>query len=291
MITSLQYSPTQSDEQYGFSSLLDNEQALNINQQLNIIEKLQQSRDVQHLFSIFSQEVSEYLQFSKIRLRIGNRNYIEKSNKHGDEHTHKIHLRSSPVDASLMVNQNMSFTSAQLSYLYQLSRLLKTVLPQTLSIEQLQEQLRIDYLTGIANRCDFDNNLQQAIAHNQRCTYGLQLLLFDLDNFKHINDQFGHLIGDRALIHVAQGLKESCRNGDHISRLGGDEFAIILQPAREKAAEIVSKRIHKWLASHLFEKKIQLTISSGYSTWEPGMSADSFINAADQAMYRNKFAS
>ncbi|CAG8998479.1 MAG: hypothetical protein CENE_00430 [Candidatus Celerinatantimonas neptuna] len=287
MITSLQYS--QSDE-YDFSYLLNSDQSLTINQQLNIIEKLQQSHDVQHLFSTFSQEISAYLQFSNIRLCIDNRNYIEKSNQNGDTYTHKIHLRSSPVDASLIINQSVCFTSSQLSYLYQFSRLLKTVLPQTLSIEQLQQQLRIDYLTGIANRCDFDTNLKQSIAHNQRCSYGLQLLLFDLDNFKHINDRFGHLVGDKALIHVAHGLKESCRNGDHISRLGGDEFAIILQPAREKAAEVVSRRINKWLAIHPFEQNIQLTMSSGYATWRKGMNTDTLINAADQAMYRNKFA-
>ncbi|MFM2484957.1 putative bifunctional diguanylate cyclase/phosphodiesterase [Celerinatantimonas yamalensis] len=95
------------------------------------------------------------------------------------------------------------------------------------SYEQLKQLAESDPLTGIANRYRFDKALEQTIQQNQRSNQYVALFILDLDRFKHINDNFGHQVGDKLIQGVAQRLQEKLRSSELIARLGGDEFALI----------------------------------------------------------------
>lgn len=115
--------------------------------------------------------------------------------------------------------------------------------------------------------------------------------MLDLDNFKGINDQFGHLVGDRVLAGLGKIVKESIRVSDIASRYGGEEIAILLPVTQEKAAEEVARRLLRNIADKEFKvkgKKIRMTASIGFASLEEKMKLQDLINHADKALYQAK---
>jgi diguanylate cyclase (GGDEF)-like protein len=148
-----------------------------------------------------------------------------------------------------------------------------------------------DSLTGLFNRRIFDETLaQQAKSPNMR---PVSLLLIDLDNFKQVNDTFGHQSGDQVLKSFARILKESCRGHDLVARFGGEEFAIILSQAKAAAAHAIAQRIRNRLANTVFTfdgRQIQITASIGLATCEDGgtIFTANLVKQADHALYQAK---
>ena len=148
-----------------------------------------------------------------------------------------------------------------------------------------------DGLTGLFNRRIFDETLaQQAKSPNMR---PVSLLLFDLDNFKQLNDTFGHQSGDQVLKSFAGILKESCRGHDLVARFGGEEFAIILSQTKATAAHAIAQRIRNRLAKTVFTfdgRQIQITVSIGLATCEDegAIFTANLVKQADQALYQAK---
>ena len=149
-----------------------------------------------------------------------------------------------------------------------------------------------DPLTGLATRDLFVDRLQHALTGAARSKTPVTVLILDVDDFKAVNDSFGHGIGDLLLTMVAQRLRASLRPGETISRLGGDEFAVLLRdPASARDASGVAARITEvlrkpisWDAHTLF-----VTASVGVATSGPRLrTVEDLMNAADTAMYRAK---
>ncbi|RAU17308.1 GGDEF domain-containing protein [Nitrincola tibetensis] len=149
-----------------------------------------------------------------------------------------------------------------------------------------------DSLTGLANRFEFNDRLQDAVKLSIRQNRYCALLFFDLDKFKSVNDHYGHGVGDELLIAVADMLRQVVRNTDTVARLGGDEFAIILndlaEPERaamaaQKVIDLLSQPLQ--VAGHL----IQTGTSIGITTY-PGdtQDPDELLLHADLAMYQAK---
>jgi diguanylate cyclase (GGDEF)-like protein len=159
---------------------------------------------------------------------------------------------------------------------------------------QLIELTNRDTLTGLHNRRYFDALIEQELKRANRMAYPLSLLLVDIDKFKGINDQYGHLVGDLCLQHVSQLLCNGLhRAGDTIARIGGEEFAIIMLGADAKEGQAMSEklRLHISNVPFLYEsEKIPITISIGGVTVAPGLtdSPHYLINLADNALYRSK---
>lgn len=149
-----------------------------------------------------------------------------------------------------------------------------------------------DTLTGLANRPLFNDRLSLAMARARRERYSFPIMLFDLDDFKDINDTLGHTAGDRLLQAVAVRLNKILRGTDTIARMGGDEFLLLLPEAKTREATIAVAR--KVLA--VFQKpfliearEIKITVSIGIAFYPTdGKDGDSLIKNADIAMYQAK---
>jgi diguanylate cyclase (GGDEF)-like protein len=149
-----------------------------------------------------------------------------------------------------------------------------------------------DNLTGLANRNLLNDRIEHAISLYQRHGYLFALILLDMDGFKAINDNLGHLIGDRLLIEVSQRLCASVRMGDTVARLGGDEFVILLENLKERQdAIITAERIQASMepTCRLAEQDIKISISMGMAfSVESYHSPKEILVDADIAMYRAK---
>ena len=132
---------------------------------------------------------------------------------------------------------------------------------------RVEQQARIDDLTGLFNRRHFDTYLKQEIDLNSRYGGMLSLILLDLDYFKAYNDQEGHLAGDKVLVQVGQIIKLSIRSSDQVFRYGGDEFAIVLPRTTTDEAFIIAKRVRAQIASKMADKNINMTASLGLASW------------------------
>jgi len=157
-------------------------------------------------------------------------------------------------------------------------------------IKELEEKMETDPLVNIPNRRGFEKELQRAILHRNRYQTSAALIFLDLDNFKHINDQFGHLAGDEVLKRVAQKLSSEIRGTDMIARIGGDEFAILLWHIN------VSNAVAKALAIERAVETIQLGTghrtplgaSAGVAMLGASEMPAHWISRADADMYRRK---
>ncbi len=149
-----------------------------------------------------------------------------------------------------------------------------------------------DALTGLYNRKAFIEFLENEVKYAQRYGSGLTLLFFDLNRFKQVNDTFGHEIGDRLLMAVAERSKAALRDSDIVFRLGGDEFTVILKTPEEISAESVVRRILENLAEPYPFGDIRVdfvSASIGIAVFpRDGLTAGELMKNADRAMYEAK---
>jgi len=155
-----------------------------------------------------------------------------------------------------------------------------------------------DFLTGLFNRRRFEQELTQEVERTGRYGHLGAVLMIDLDNFKEVNDAFGHRVGDDLLKSVAQALNHRIRHTDILARVGGDEFAVLLRQADAERAEIVADEIVKALRRQtavLADQMIHMTASVGVALFD-GLSDVEVLAYADAATYeakeagRNRFA-
>ena len=165
--------------------------------------------------------------------------------------------------------------------------LLLSKLRQLFDSEQNLSQT--DHLTGIVNRRAFLQILTKEILRQGRNNQPLTLAYIDLDNFKDINDNFGHAKGDFLLQLVTSTFKQNLRRTDIIARLGGDEFAILLPDMDQLAAQAVIPMLQEHFRNKTNQHRLEVTLSIGVLTClEPPKSADEMITLADSLMYEVK---
>lgn len=159
---------------------------------------------------------------------------------------------------------------------------------------QLAHQASHDYLTGLANRGLFVEHLENALARAHRGGEPVTVLFVDLDEFKAVNDEFGHEAGDQLLVEVARRLKMCLRPGDVVARIGGDEFTILLEnpSSPDEAAHVAARIVHSFeVLFRLGEQEMRVTASIGTAlSSDTGDSASQLLRGADLAMYQAKRA-
>lgn len=148
---------------------------------------------------------------------------------------------------------------------------------------------RTDGLTGISNRRDFLDIAKRLVADATRYRQPLTIAYIDVDDFKSLNDNFGHKYGDRVLQVIAWELKASLRVTDGAGRLGGDEFAILLPRVSYEPAIAVINRVHQSLTQAMKKHQFAVTFSIGVVSFNsPPISVDVLIETADSLMYKAK---
>lgn len=161
-------------------------------------------------------------------------------------------------------------------------------------LERIKEMANRDGLTGLANRRRFDETFPELVAQSTHTGRPLSLLILDIDDFKEVNDRFGHLAGDALLKVLAATIKDRIRTADLAARYGGDEVVVVLPGADLEAAVSVARSITEELALRMAETgKIlaptaSCTVSVGAAQLEPGDNPQSLIARADRALYEAK---
>lgn len=159
------------------------------------------------------------------------------------------------------------------------------------AVHQVQEHMRearTDFLTGLANRHEFDSFLRREVARAERFGDPLSLAMIDLDGLKRINDERGHKAGDEALRTVGATLKATVRSLDLAARIGGDEFALVMPQTDAAGARDVLARFGQHVDQARSEGRSEASVSVGFCQWQEGMSLDLFCSAADAELYAAK---
>lgn len=167
----------------------------------------------------------------------------------------------------------------------------KNSVSRHIEIENLKQEASLDALTGISNRGDFERQLNQYASNAKRYGKNLSMFLFDIDNFKKINDTYGHQAGDEVLKSIAETVKRNIRSCDLIARYGGEEFVVVLPETSPEMAAELADRIRIRIAAtgiKAGDLEINATASFGVAYLEPEMEVSDFISKADENMYKAK---
>jgi len=162
--------------------------------------------------------------------------------------------------------------------------------------DELAELATLDQLTGLPNRRKFEERLDIELLRSRRYGRPLSLFIVDIDNFKEVNDSYGHLAGDDVLRLVAVRGREMVREIDFFARWGGDEFVFLLPETDRKQAIETSERLKTVIQSTPLrisdEVSVTLTVSGGISTWDSrddgSRSKSALFDEADRALYKAK---
>lgn len=158
-------------------------------------------------------------------------------------------------------------------------------------LEEQRQKALIDPLTGLPNRAAWGERLEQEVAQWQQHGNTLLLAMLDLDHFKAINDNYGHLAGDKVLKIIASVLRKRLRGSDFIARFGGEEFVLMMPntswPVGARLAETLRAAIEA-CPFHFKGERVTITMSIGMSAFKPGDHSDLVLKRADQALYRAK---
>jgi diguanylate cyclase len=160
-------------------------------------------------------------------------------------------------------------------------------------LREERSQAQTDALTGIPNRLAYEERLAQEVARWKRFSTPLVLLIWDVDHFKQINDNFGHKAGDKVLRTIARTLAGAIRETDFVARYGGEEFAHLMTGSSLADCLVVADRLRAVIEStgfHFRERAVTVTASCGLAQFRDGDSTESWFERADRALYRAKQA-
>ena len=157
------------------------------------------------------------------------------------------------------------------------------------TLERERALARSDYVTGVVNARFFRDLAQREIDRSARYLHPFTIAYIDVDNFKAINDAFGHATGDKVLSAVADSMQQHLRKTDVVARVGGDEFVILLPEIGTEAAQAVISKMRQRLSEEMQDKSWPVTFSIGVLTFTAvPVSADEMLTMADKMMYTVK---
>jgi diguanylate cyclase (GGDEF)-like protein len=170
------------------------------------------------------------------------------------------------------------------------TQLTRTHLQLESNEKRIREMMHTDALTGIANRRHLEEKLDEELSRMHRYKNSLAVVMTDIDNFKRINDRYGHPAGDLVIQTYAQIIEEQIRSNDFVARVGGEEYLILLPNVDESGAMTQAERIREALANYRFEEfpRARVTASFGVICVEANEGASELLNRVDKALYQSK---
>lgn len=197
-------------------------------------------------------------------------------------------MQSLKSDPDQIGGESLDLVNKMLNYATQAEQLISQ---QRERIGKLESLSITDPLTGLLNRRGFQEAMRMTLSNARRYMESGMLAYIDLDNFKQINDEFGHEVGDEVLKQVAAKLNANCRRTDYVTRLGGDEFAILFiradqVPTRARAVEV--RRALNPLTVKVGTLHLDVTASFGLEQYGPTTTSKELLRRADRSMYKDK---
>ena len=202
-----------------------------------------------------------------------------------------LHDSLSKADKSMDTSALLTCVEATRMALDKAMGLERTIVKQTICIEEMTHLACTDQLTGAYNRRGFELEFKRVLSAATRYDETGVLIYIDLDGFKPINDTYGHAAGDKILVEVARVLNDHIRPQDMVARLGGDEFAILLTRTDWENGLKRAERIKHILNTHYVtwnDKNIAMRASLGFQCYGANADAHILLQSADQAMYQSK---
>lgn len=200
------------------------------------------------------------------------------------------------VIVSLLVAENERMRRDSTELVKKLEDARKQVEALRSSLNEAQEFVLQDPLTGVGNRRAFDDTIKRVMADCAQKKTPLSLIMCDIDHFKRVNDAFGHQVGDEIIKMFSRVIESGVREGDTVIRYGGEEFAIILPMTDQDAAKLVAERVRRAFESKKLtiretnQKVGQLTASFGVAQFRSGDDVDTLVQRADAKLYDAKSA-
>lgn len=256
----------------------------------SLVGQLQTTLDLQQQLEIFSMSAGRVAPLSALTLETALGEFKARGSKLG-KHQHQATLI---LDGQLLARLNYEAEFPFSSLVQQQLLLLESewlfALRNALLVARLQQMALKDPLTALGNRRFFDDSFDKAINLAKRHHSPFALLLLDLDNFKQVNDNSGHSVGDDVLVKVAECLRNTLRATDSLFRFGGDEFAVLLSDADAEHAELVAERLIAAIQNEPMLLSLNVGCSIGLARLSAEQQPRDLFHQADEALYQAKSA-
>jgi diguanylate cyclase (GGDEF)-like protein len=252
---------------------------------------LQTTLELEKLILLFEEQIKPVLPFDSFHyMHAGVSCHIDTDTAHHHRCHYKLEMNGVYL-GELTLTRRRKFSPEQIKLLEDLLCLLVYPLRNCLLYRQALASALLDNLTGIGNRAAFDSSLEREVDLARRQQSHLSLIVLDIDNFKAINDTYGHISGDRALKTLADTIVNTMRRSDIAFRFGGEEFVLLLSNTDTLAANIVAERIRvavSQLLCHDGKRTFGFTVSLGIAQLEADEHSYHLFERADMALYQAK---
>ncbi len=258
---------------------------------LGLSRALQTSLEPVRLVDLFSDHLQELVPHDGYRYHM---DVLNLEHSRGDQSRHRcsytLNIGDEPL-GEITFSRNRKFSALEISMIEDHFCYLLYPLRNALLYQEALKLAHKDPLTGVHNRAAMDESLAREISHARRQQAPLSMLVLDIDHFKSINDQYGHIIGDCVLKSVVDHIQNSIRNTDQLFRYGGEEFVVLMRDTDAAGACLLAERIRNTVESlpcHCSGAEIPVTLSAGVSTLQENDDAISLFTRADQGLYLAK---
>ena len=258
---------------------------------LQLANVLQSTLELNKLLELFDDELASTVPHEGL-------SYVNKDENHsvtfGEEERHRCGYRLVLLEediGELSLFRRSKFSKKEIQAIENAIAALVYPLRNAILYKQALEKAYRDPLTGVNNRAALDNALVQEINLAQRHDTPLSIIMLDVDNFKRVNDTYGHIAGDAVLKRIAESMIECARGSDVIYRYGGEEFIVLLRNTDEAGAKLVAERMRIAIETIIFRYDkfdIRVTASEGLATIHDKDTIDSLLSRCDKALYKAK---
>lgn len=258
---------------------------------LGLSRALQTSLDPSRLVDLFSDHMQGFVSHDGMLYR---NDALDIQHRLGGQARHRctysLNIGDEPL-GELVFCRTRKFAPAETALMEDYLCYLLYPLRNALLYQTALNMAQKDPLTGVYNRGALDEALRREIGFSRRQSGNLSLVILDIDRFKTINDDYGHIIGDCVLKSVAASIEDCMRSADQLFRYGGEEFVVLMRDTDARGACLLAERIRKvveGLPCHCSGADIPVTISAGVSTLRADDTALTLFDQADQALYLAK---
>jgi two-component system cell cycle response regulator len=255
---------------------------------ISLVEQLQTTLEIDELLEIFSMEAAKIALFCGLTLQYSHQSIAVRGSAPGK---HRLCFNLTLNDNTLgQLSYNLSegLTKTAIRQLEKLHKQFLYPLRNALEFAKVKKLALKDALTGLNNRGHFDDSLNQAISSARRKRATFAMMMLDLDEFKQVNDTYGHQAGDEVIKALGKILHQSVRGDDTVFRLGGDEFAVIAQSQTETETQVVAARVQHNVANNPVMRQYGVSASIGFTFFKQNDSASCLYSRADSALYAAK---